>query len=322
VVSVDIYPNKTSEYADYILPATDMLERSDYPVSHIVLQETPHAQYTAAMVPPKFERRPEWQIFSDLAIACGANAFGPSVCNILPHLNRALSKIPGVSARPVQPEHILSLLLKWGGKVSLKDLKSNPEGILLGATEPGSFLGKRVPTKNGKVQLWPSKLITDLPRLETMSHSFLQKTDQLHLIGQRDRRSHNSWMHNNPRIKQASAHNAILNTIDAKQRNITEQDEIKISSEQGHVIMNVHITDDIAPGVIAVPHGWGHKESGLNRAAKLPGQNINQIIPGGPQNMEPSSGQAIIVGHLVTVKKAIISKDKKEEEEVRLRSTY
>jgi anaerobic selenocysteine-containing dehydrogenase len=290
-----------------------MLERSDYPASHMVLQETPHAQYTAAMVSPKFERRPEWEIFSDLAIACGAKAFGPSLCNVLPHLNRALSKIPGISKRPVQPEHLLSLLLKWGGKVSLKDLKANPEGILLGATEPGSFLGKRVPTQNGKVQLWPSKLITDLPRLETMIHSFLQKTDQLYLIGQRDRRSHNSWMHNNPRIKQASTHNAIINTIDARKRQITEHDKIKISSDQGQVIMNVHITDDIAPGVIAVPHGWGHQGSGLKRAAKLPGENINQVIPGGSQNMEPASGQAIMVGHLVTVNKVMITNDRKEK---------
>jgi anaerobic selenocysteine-containing dehydrogenase len=305
VVSIDIYPNKTSEYAHYVLPATDMLERADFPASHMVLQETPHAQYTTAMVSPKFERRPEWQIFSDLAIACGAKVFGQSVCNILPHLNRGLSKIPGVAKHPVKPEHLLSLLLKWGNKVSLKKLKTNPQGVLLGPTEPHSFLGKRVPTKNGKVQLWPEKLITDLPRLKTLRDSFLQKTDQLYLIGQRDRRSHNSWMHNNPRIKQASTHNAILNTIDAEQRNITQQDKIEISSAQGHIILNVHITDDIAPGVIAVPHGWGHQESGLNKAAKLPGENINKVIPGGSQNMEPASGQAIMVGHLVTVKKVV-----------------
>jgi formate dehydrogenase len=305
VVSIDIYPNKTSEYADYVLPATDMLERADFPASHMVLQETPHAQYTTAMVSPKFERRPEWEIFSDLAIACGAKAFGQSVCNILPHLNRGLSKIPGVSKHPVKPEHLLSLLLKWGNKVSLKELTANPQGVLLGPTEPHSFLGKRVPTKNGKVQLWPKKLITDLPRLKLLSDSFLQKTDQLYLIGQRDRRSHNSWMHNNPRIKQASTHNAIINTIDAKQRNITEQDKIEICSAQGHIVLNVHITDDITPGVIAVPHGWGHQESGLSKAAKLPGENINKVIPGGSQNMEPASGQAIMVGHLVTVKKVV-----------------
>jgi anaerobic selenocysteine-containing dehydrogenase len=315
VVSIDIYANKTSEYADYVLPATDMLERSDFPVSHMVLQETPHAQYTAAMVPAKFERRPEWEIFSDLALACGAKAIGQSVCNILPHLNRALSKIPGVSNRPVQPDLLLSLLLKWGGKVSLKDLKNKPAGILLGPTEAGSFLGKRVPTANGKVQLWPAKLVTDIPRLELMSQSFLEKTDQLHLIGQRDRRSHNSWMFNNPRIKQPSTHCAIINSIDAKHRNVTELDKIEITSAQGSIKLNVHITDNIAPGVIAVPHGWGHQGSSLNKAAQLPGDNINNVIPGGPLHMEPASGQAIMVGHLVTVKKVKTEESKEIKSE-------
>jgi len=153
IVSVDIYPNQTSQYAHYVLPATDMLERSDFPVSHMVLQVTPHAQYTPAMVPPKFDRKPEWEIFSDLALACGASAFAQSVCNIMPHLNRVLSIIPGVSEKAIKPEHLLSLLLKWGKQVSLKELKENPSGILLVDTPPNSFLGKRVPTNDGKVQL-------------------------------------------------------------------------------------------------------------------------------------------------------------------------
>ena len=303
IVSVDIYPNQTSEYAHYVLPATDMLERADFPVSHMVLQATPHAQYTAAMVSPKFERKPEWEIFSDLALACGASAFGQSVCNIMPHLNRALSKIPGVSEKAIQPEHLLSLLLKWGKQVSLKELKANPSGVLLGETPPNSFLGKRVPTDDGKVQLWPEKLILDLPRLEVLEANFLKTRDQLQLIGQRDRRSHNSWMHNNPRIKQPSTHQAIMHPVDANKRGIANEDEIEVSSEQGSITLHVQVTDNIAQGVIAVPHGWGHQGSQLQRAGSLPGSNINQVIPCGSQNMEPASGQAIMTGHLVDVEK-------------------
>jgi len=314
VVSVDIYQNQTSEYADYVLPATDMLERSDFPVSHMVLQETPHAQYTPAMVPPKFERRPEWEIFSDLAIACGAKPFAQSACNFLPHLNRTLSKIPGVSDRAVKPDHLLSLLLRWGGKVSLKELKANPNGVLLGSTLPNSFLGKRVPTEDGMVQLWPTKLIKDLPRLDTMAETFLAPTDKLHLIGQRDRRSHNSWMHNNPHIKQPNGNLALINPIDAKKRGISDLDEIKVSTEQGSVNLTVHITDGVCKGVIAVPHGWGHQGSNMKRAAGLKGSNINVVIPGGPENMEPASGQAIMTGHLVSVEKvaAIIVRSENE----------
>ena len=306
VVSIDIYQNETAAYADYILPATDMLERSDFPVSHMVLQEKPHAQYTAAVVEPLFERRPEWQIYSDLALACGAPRFGKSVCNTLPHLNRLLNKLPilgnRIGAHYIKPDHLLSILLRWGGQVSLKDLESNPEGIVLDDTIAGNFLGKRVPTPSGQIQLWPEGLTQDLPRLDTVAMQFFANTGKLQLIGQRQRRSHNSWMHNNPHIKQPNGNLALMNPEDAKKRLIENGDKIEIRSNQGNVRLAVQLTVDIAPGVIAVPHGWGHQDSGMSRAAELPGVNINDVIPGGSLQMEPISGQAIMLGHFVDVR--------------------
>ena len=311
VVSIDIYQNETSAYADYILPATDMLERSDFPASHMVLQETPHAQYTPAILQAKFERRPEWQIFSDLALASGAKALGRSVCNLLPHTNRFISKLPVIGryfgSRVITPDHLLSLLLRWGGQVSLKSLKAKPEGILLGATKAGRFLGKRVPTQDGKIQLWPDKLVKDLFRLEAMSHPLDDNGDKLQLIGQRQRRSHNSWMHNNAYIKQPQGNTALMHPKDAAKRSITAEDQIKISSMQGNVQLGVQLTEEICKGVIAVPHGWGHQDSNLSRAAKLPGVNINDVIPGGREYMEPVSGQSIMLGHYVEVEKVSLS---------------
>ncbi len=131
----------------------------------------------------------------------------------------------------------------------------------------------------------------------------MKTRDQLQLIGQRDRRSHNSWMHNNPRIKQPSTHQAIMHPADANKRGIANEDEIEVSSAQGRITLHVQVSDTIAQGVIAVPHGWGHQGSQLNRAGSLPGSNINQVIPGGSENMEPASGQAIMTGHLVDVEK-------------------
>jgi len=318
LVVIDIYQNETAAYADYILPATDMLERSDYPVSHMVLQETPYAQYTPAVVPAKYERRPEWEIYSDLALACGAKALGKSVCNVLPHLNSMIHKLPllghYLGERSVQPDHLLSLLLRWGGKTSLKALKASPEGLLLGVTEPGSFLGKRVPIEGGLVQLWPSKLIQDLPRLSQLSDSFVAEDNKLQLIGRRQRRSHNSWMHNNPYIKQPQGNTALMHPDDAAKRNIKEQDQINLSSEQGVVRLNVQLTDNICEGVIAVPHGWGHTASKMRRAAQLTGENINDVIPGGRLQMEPASGQAIMLGHFVDVEKVKIDEQKLETE--------
>jgi formate dehydrogenase len=305
VVSIDIYHNETAMYADYILPATDMLERSDYPVSHMVLQEVPFAQYTPEMVSPKYERRPEWQIYSDLAIACGAKIVGKTVCNSLPHINRLIGKIPILGrhfgGHAIQPDHLLSLLLRWGGRTSLKALKAQPEGLLLEATQAETFIGKRVPTPDGKLQLWPEKITQDLLRLQQVSERFVADTNQLYLIGQRHRRSHNSWMHNNPHIKQPEGNQALMHPDDAATRGIVEQSEIQIRSAQGAVQLKVLLTSDMRPGVIAVPHGWGHQQSKMARAAALKGVNINEVVPGGEANMEPVSGQAIMLGHLVDV---------------------
>ena len=110
-------------------------------------------------------------------------------------------------------------------------------------------------------------------------------------------------MHNNPHIKQAAGNVALMHPDDAKRRGVVQGDVIEIRSDQGEVSVKVNLTKDIAPGVIAVPHGWGHQDSNMSRAASLPGANINEVVPGGPENMEPVSGQAIMLGHFVTVEK-------------------
>ena len=83
-----------------------------------------------------------------------------------------------------------------------------------------------------------------------------------------------------------------------------------IRSEQGEVQLRVQLSEDISPGVIAVPHGWGHKGAKLSHASALEGMNINEVIPGGNAQMEPLSGQAIMLGHLVEVE--ALSTEKKE----------
>jgi formate dehydrogenase len=300
LVSIDIYRNETSAYADYLLPATDMLERSDYPASHAMLQVTPHAQYTPAMVRPKYERREEWRIFSDLALACGARPWG-KVGNLLPHLNRLLARLPGNVE--LTPDHLLALLMRWGGEVNLKQLKQEPGGKLLPANEPGSFFDKRVPTKDGKVQLFPDDVATDLPRLEAEENRLRPRPGQLVLIGQRERSTHNSWMHNTPHVRQKTDNRALIHPADAESLSISDGEEIEVSTDQGAVRLLARLTDEMRPGVLAVPHGWGHQGAPVQRAADLSGANINEVIPGGIANVEPVSGMAIMMGHEVQVRR-------------------
>lgn len=301
VVSVDLYRNETAALADYVLPATDMLERSDVNVTHQVLQVVPHAQWTPPVVPPAHERREEWRIFSDLAVACGAPVRGRAAANLLPRLNRVLGRLPG---RPeVTPERLLAILLRTGRQTSLRELRRRPGGVLLPASAPGSFLGRRVATADGLVDLAPADLVADAARLDELEAE-LSRTDVLRLIGRRDRRSHNSWMHGNPRITQPATGNvALLHPKDAADRGIVDGDVIEVRSAQGEIRLPASTTDDVARGVVVVPHGWGHASSGHPRARALPGANVNDVVPGGPAHMDPVSGQAVMLAHAVEVRR-------------------
>ncbi|MEM7437563.1 MAG: molybdopterin dinucleotide binding domain-containing protein, partial [Myxococcota bacterium] len=300
LVSIDIYRNETSAYADYLLPATDMLERSDYPASHAMLQVTPHAQYTPAMVKPKYERREEWRIFSDLAVACGAKPWG-KVGNVLPRINRLLSRLPG--DLELTPDHVLALLMRWGGQVSLEELKREPGGVMLPPNEPGSFFGQRVPSEDGMVQLYPDDVAADLPRLRAEASRLSPRPGQLVLIGQRDRRSHNSWMHSTPHIRQPAGNRALIHPEDAQALSISEGDEVEVGTGPVSIRLRARLSDEMRRGVIAVPHGWGHEGAAVKRAAALPGANINEVIPGGHDHLEPVSGMAILMGHEVEVRR-------------------
>ena len=301
VVSIDIYQNETSMYADYILPATDMLERSDFPISWTSLRATPYTQYTKRVVAPKFERREEWEILSDLAIACGASPFALTSCNALAHINRWLNYLP--NDLRLTPDRILALLLKKGGRTSLKELRNMPQGIPLPRPSVGEFLGKKIPTIDKKIQLMPPMLIKDLSRLDVIEQRLLQQKE-LVLIGQRERKTHNSWMHNSPFIKHKSSNSVLINPVDALARNISNGDTVVIAGNDQELQLPAKLTDNIMAGVVVVPHGWGHAASGVISAQQAPGENINHIIPGGNDNIEPVSGQAIMHGHKVEVRKA------------------
>lgn len=298
VVSIDLYRNETAAHADYVLPATDMLERSDFPASHQSLQVVPHAQWTPPVVAPLGERRTEWQIFSDLALASGARPWGTTPAHLLPRLNRLLARLP--RSPQVGFDQLLAVLLRWGRRTTLGELRRRPEGVLLPPTEPGSFLGHRVATPDGLVDLAPADLVADLERLAA-SEADLARPGVLRLVGRRDRRSHNSWMHNNPYIEQPDGNTALLHPLDAGERGIGDGDEVEVRGAAGAVRLPVRLTTDVARGVVVVPHGWGHRTSGASRARARAGVNVNEVVPGGAAHMEPVSGQAVMLAHEVEV---------------------
>lgn len=301
VVAIDIYKNETAAYADYILPATDMLERSDFPVSWTNLRPVPHVQYTDAVVPAKFERREEWQILSDLALACGASPIGLNTCNSLAHINRLLRYLPG--DKRITPDTILSLILRRGGHVTLKQLKHDPLGVMLPANTAGEFLGKRVPTLSRKMNIVAPELIADTARLDRVEQT-LKAQSGLVLIGRRERKTHNSWMHHAPHIKHQRVNAITMHSQDAAPRQVKDGELVIISGNGRELSLMVKVSDEVMPGVVVVPHGWGHATAGTDMARRAGGVNINQVIAGGIDNIEPVSGQSIMLGHCVEVRRA------------------
>ena len=126
----------------------------------------------------------------------------------------------------------------------------------------------------------------------------------LRLVGRRDRRSHNSWMHNNAHIRQPDGNAALLHPDDAAERGIADGDEVEVSEPDRPIELPVSLTDDVARGVVVVPHGWGHATTGPRRARALAGANVNDVIPGGAAHMDPVSGQAVMLAHEVEVRPA------------------
>ncbi|MCU0269322.1 MAG: hypothetical protein MUF83_11830 [Acidimicrobiales bacterium] len=117
-------------------------------------------------------------------------------------------------------------------------------------------------------------------------------------------------MHANPGIRQPEGGNtALLHPDDATGRGIAHGDLVEVSSAAGAVCLPVQVTDDVAAGVVVVPHGWGHDASGASRAREAGGVNVNAVIPGGSANVEPVSGQAIMLAHPVTVRRVAVADD-------------
>jgi anaerobic selenocysteine-containing dehydrogenase len=108
-------------------------------------------------------------------------------------------------------------------------------------------------------------------------------------------------MHNSPHIRQPEGNHALIHPDDARALSITDGDEVEVGSDQASVRLRARLSDEIRRGVVAVPHGWGHRNAPVKRAASLPGANINDVIPGGPSQVEPVSGMAIMMGHEVRV---------------------
>jgi anaerobic selenocysteine-containing dehydrogenase len=308
VVSIDLFRNETANLAHYILPATTFLERADLPYAmHSLLGDTPvrYISYTDAVVDAPPDVRPEWWIYTRLAHAAGLTLFGSRLRHWAVQLNARLALSRWGRMFAATPERLISAMLRRSGVGSRREhLRKWPHGRLLDENQPGTFLGTpRVLTDDGKVHLAPAEIVAEARRLEQSYAHEVRDRDRLKLITKRELRSLNSWMHNNPRLVSDKTNYLYVHPDDAAQRAIRDGDVVEVTSAFDSLQVPVRVTDEMMPGTVALPYGWGHAEAdGLRVAQQHPGVNSNLLAGDGPANVDPLSGMAHLSGIVVDVR--------------------
>jgi anaerobic selenocysteine-containing dehydrogenase len=309
LISVDLFVNDTAAMATHVLPATDFLERADFPLTQLQLQPIPYLQWTDAVVPPRGERREEWRILFDLARAAGVAISGNRAAELA---LRGLLRAGGPAAAAA------ALLGPALGPRALAKLRKHSHGLLVDRERPGDFLERRLLTGSGKVELHPPEIWARLGELRAeldascaapVSHGEYQ----LKLFTKRERLGHNSWMHASSRLP-TEEHAAHLSPADALRLGIAEGDRVRLSSQTGSIELPARLDPDVAEGAVAVPHGYGHHErSGWASAKRRGGANVNLLAASGPNAVDPLSGMCRFVGEPVTVSRLGLASAKPEE---------
>jgi anaerobic selenocysteine-containing dehydrogenase len=297
MVSIDLYRNETTRHADLILPPTFALEHDHYDLAFHVLAVRNTARYSL----PLFEKAPgalhDWEIFNGLARRLDA-AKG----------TRAALKAYATEAalKALGPEGMLDLGLRAGphgigrGGLSVKALKKSVHGVDLGPLEPA--LPNRLMTKNQRIKLVPDIFVADLKRLEKRLAQTAQEAGTLQLIGRRDLRSNNSWMHNSLRLVKGPKRCTLkMNPRDAKERSLAPGADVRISSRVGEVVAALEISEEMMPGVVSLPHGWGHDREGTLQqiAGAHAGVSLNDLTD--ETLLDELSGNAVLSGTRVRV---------------------
>ncbi|KIF83131.1 molybdopterin-dependent oxidoreductase [Noviherbaspirillum autotrophicum] len=311
MVSVDIYLNETTRHADVILPGSSPLEDAHYDTAFPQFSYRNHARYSRAVLAREPGQPPEWQILLRLAaIAQGQGAQADVLA-----LDDALFADDVRRATGEHAEAILAALAHLKGPERQLDyaLRLGPYGDLFGQKPDGLNLAKlkaasggidlgplkpRIPealrTPSGKIELAPAALLDDLQRAAS---DLEQPAPALVVIGRRQVRSCNSWMHNLTILAKGPFRcTALVHPADAQRAGLQEGGAARIASGSRALEVRVQISDEMMPGVVSLPHGWGHDKAGtrMTVAAERPGANLNVLLD--ETLRDPLSGNAVLSG--------------------------
>ena len=329
MVSVDIYLNETTRHADVILPPPSQLERGHYDLLLLQFAVRNVANYSDAPLAPADGHPDEWEILAKLGlIAAGMGPDAdPAVADAMgiDALVRGGVKDPNSPIHGRDPEQILAALGDEPGPPRMLDfmLQTGPFGAAFGANPQGASLAllranphgvdfgplqPRLPealrTPSGMVELNHPVLMADLARLAERQTEWARQAEagELLLVGRRHLRSNNSWMHNVEVLVKGKPRCTLhVHPQDAARLGLADGGVATVSSRVGSVDAPVEVTDAVRPGVVSLPHGWGHGQPGtrLRVAAERAGVNSNILTD--DQALDPLSGTSVLNGIPVQV---------------------
>ncbi|MFC8805192.1 molybdopterin oxidoreductase family protein [Streptomyces anthocyanicus] len=323
MVSVDPYLNETSRHAHVVLPPPPPAQSPHHDFAFNTLAVRNQVRYTRPAVPLEPGRMAETEILARLTLAVtGAHGTDPAAVDALvieqtlakavrePHSpahGRDPAELTALLTGGTGPERRLDLMLRLGpygdgfgarpDGLTLERLLAHPHGIDLGPLRPR--LPQPLKTRSGKVELLPAPIAADLPRLARARD---ERPAGLVLVGRRHLRSNNSWMHNVPALTGGSNRCTLhVHPEDAARLGLRGAQPVRVTGPGGAVTVPAEVTDAVRPGVVSLPHGWGHDRPGTRQthAATDPGVNVNQLLDGSA--LDPLSGNAVLNGVPVTL---------------------
>jgi anaerobic selenocysteine-containing dehydrogenase len=301
MMSIDPFCNETTRLGHFILPPTSQLQQGHYDLALSAFATRNVAKYSSPLLPTGPDQLPDWKILLELTARILIRRGGKDAL-----AGRAMR----TTLSRLGTEGLLDGMLRFGpygaklGRrgLSLKMLKDNPHGLDLGALEP--CLPERLHTKDRRIALMPPRLAADLPRLE---RALGEPVPDLVLIGRRQLRNNNSWLHNSERmVKGRDRCTLLMHPDDAAARGLSNGDKVQLRTRAGAIEAPLEITDAMMRGVVSLPHGFGHDRPGvqLGVARAHAGVSINDVTD--ERFYDELSGTAALSGIPVEVEAAAV----------------
>lgn len=294
-VAFDFYVNESARFADYVLPSTTFLERADFPYVCFNILMRPFVHYTEAVVEPIGEARHEHDVYREIVRRAGL--VWPSRT---PEERAAEER--GEIETPVEKMD-KALRMGFAGDHhgardgwSIERLRGYRHGVMVDLPDPTEHWWTRLGYADHKLRLFHEIVEAEFARFWRE----WRPPPRLSLIGRRDIRSINSWMHNVDKLVRSQEAALLVHPDDAAEFGLADGGHARIWNRHGALEVEVAVTDEVAPGTLCYPHGWGHR-GGWKRANATPGRNINVLLGLGVESVEFVSGTTLMDGIAVSI---------------------